>query len=154
MKNVCHSFRGTDRNGAFFYNDFVGFGIFLYTSCRLLNKLQVDGFSSPFTKHFCGGIDRNKNNVCLFDTTVDSRREKQVFPTGLKHSFQQSRLKNREFVRVPGIDSFLGNINDRHLIIRAFTGNDGHGRSPDITRSDTQNIFFEIFGCHQKLFGK
>ena len=137
MKNACHRFCGTDRNGTFFYNDFVGFGIFLYTSCRLLNELQVNGFSSPFTKRFCRRIDRNKNDVRLIDTAVNFRREKQVFSPGLKHSFQQSRLKNRKFVRVPGIDPLLGNINDCHLIIGAFAGNNGHGRSPDITRSDT-----------------
>ena len=105
-----------------------------------LPVLQIRGSPRALAKGFCGGIDRDKNNIGVTDTLLNLGRKKEIAAPRLPHHLVETGLIDRQVVTLPGRNTGVVDINNRDFAVRTAGGNHGHGRPADIAGSNTQDI--------------
>lgn len=81
------------------------------------------------------------DSATCFSTSVLNDR---FLPRHFFDHLVETWLVDGECITVPGIDSSGGYVHDSYLNVGTFQGNDGHGRTADVSSSDATN--FHHFG--------
>ena len=143
VQNTFDGFGGTHRQGRFLDHDFVVFGNFGNLPGTQFNVFQVGGHSLSFAVGFGGRVHRNKNHLGFVYGFFNIGRKKQVSPPGFGNYFAQTRFINGNVVHVgivPRSNSVRIQIDHRNLDVWTFLGNNGHGRPPNVSRSNATNF--------------
>ena len=87
-----------------------------------------------------GGVDRDKNDVGRLDGALDVRREEKVAAAGGPDHLVQARLIDGQRVGIPFCDALGVHIDDAHLDVGGFQGDDVHRRTADKTSSNATDL--------------
>ena len=122
FQDGSHRFGRSTGDGGLFDNDFGRVGNFGNSSSSQFNVVQICGETSAETTLLGRGVDRDEDQVGLFDSLVNFRREKKVSTSACLDDINESRFVDREVeVRVvPSVNSGLVQVDNGDLDVGAI----------------------------------
>lgn len=139
-ENLFYRIGGTDRDGGFFDDDFVGCRDLSNAAGAVLDKGKVGRTASSDAVGFRRRIDGDEDDICFSDGVINVSRELQVFAADGANDGFEARLKDGQVVGIPGRDTVGIHIDHMDVYFGAFFSDDGHRRAADVTGTDTANF--------------
>ncbi len=140
FEDALDRFGRAHRQGGFFHHDLVVLTHFGDLAGTLLDIAEVGCPAGTDAVGLGRRVDRDEDHVRLADGRIHIGREKEIFAATGPHDFIEARLVNRQFLRIPGVDPRLIDIDDSHAMIRALVRDHRHRRPADVSGSYAANF--------------
>mmetsp|Transcript_11433 Transcript_11433/g.21942 ORF Transcript_11433/g.21942 Transcript_11433/m.21942 type:complete len:368 (-) Transcript_11433:36-1139(-) len=146
-QHLAHGVGGTHRKSGLLNDDFGPVGDFGDVTGGELPVFEVSSASSANAVGLRRGVNGNEDDFAFADSLVDLGGEEEILSADFLYNRIESRLVDREVVRVPPGNLPRVDVDDVDLDIRALEGDGGHGWATDIASADTADLGFEVSHC-------